>query len=567
MIYVIERYIYFLTSIFFLFIPVLYPLGNSDINILLSVSLSLIYIYHFVISRLKTPMNTIFSNRMFKSSYAVPTTKPKTKAKVVNRRGDIIVLTIYFLYVFTVFLCAYFRILITWNILMSGVLFLLGLNNIFKYEVCLIKLWIYKDVNCCMDCHINGWDDMLIFSILPIIFMVYNSLSIFNCILIGIIIWSSVFGLVLWEGGLYFFPERFFPETNAQLCCDNCIKRKCVGRIKKKYQSTHMKYCFPIDQHKTLFSVYQKHYVTYTLLFNFFLLICVIGLVGINYFFEYFLFFLIVCSVISWNIIYKWIKKEYRNLFWHHIAPIIKWSRQYGDNKKAIYDSFEKGMFEISSIRNVIIYTGAIAFWMIFLCDLVVENRINLPQNISDVRILITFIILAFNIIVGCRAFVIFYNAYKQFSYIVSLPILTDYYSDGYIHIREIRRFCNTSVLIISLVCMLIVVAFTYGPINYSEHFRIFTILVLFLVTLCPIVIYVVVQRYLGIISNKMKIKTVKLHNLERYTYKETSKQDIEFYKTLLEIKESSKTDKDYTAIFTFISGLIQLAIILIENK
>ena len=568
MIYLLERCVYFSAALLFLIIPTFFSLNNESINTLLTITLVAIFIYHFIVSRLQTPVNTIYSNRMFKRFYKQVHYEETCMQAKVNRKGDNVVLTVYFMYVFAVAVCAYFHWLVTWNSLMFGVLFLLGLNNVFKYKVCLIKLWIYKNTNCCMDCHINGWDDMLIFSILPFMVWVYSPLSWINYVLIAAISASALITLVLWEGGLYFFPERFFPETNAQLCCENCCKEKCVGREKRKYQLSYLKtksISGPTWRKRTILSLFQDHYVAFTLILNGLLLIFIFFLVGKDYFFNYYVFILITCTIISWSIVYKWVERRYEKLFFNHINPIVKWDKRFGKSPEEIYASFAEGMFQIDSIRNIIIYTGAMAFWIIFLYDIVVEGRMELPKKVGTVRQLIVILILAYNLIIGCKAFVIFYIAH--------LPVKTDYSSDGYIHVQQIRKFCNTAILIISLVCMLAVIAVTYGPIRYTNHFRIFTISALSLVALCPIVIYIVVQNNLSKISNKMKVRTLEIYDQKANACnnnidEETKlKNRIEFCHTLFQMKEGPKIVKDYTAIFTFLSGLIQLAIILMENQ
>ena len=573
MIYLFERCVYFLTAVLFLIIPEFVSFNNDFINKLLTVTLILILIYHFVICRLETPVNTIFSNRMFKRYYKKANYKRTYRLKKIDRKGDSIVLTIYFLYVFAIAICVYFNWLVAWNSLMFGVLFLLGLNNVFKYKVCLIKHWIYKDTNCCLDCHINGWDDILIFSALPFIILVYKSLSWINCALIIAISVGAIVNLILWEGGLYFFPERYFPETNAQLRCEHCNKKICVGRKKYKYESKHMKaqgIIRPKWRKRTVKDLIRDHYVAFTLILNSILLVVIFFLTGKEYFFNYYIFIIITCTIVSWSIIYKWIERKYKELFYNHIDPIIVWNKRFGDTSNEIYSTFAEGMFQINSIRNVIIYTGAMVFWLVFLYDIVVEGRMDFPENVETVRHLIVILILAYNLMVGCRAFVIFYNAYRQFVYIASLPVKTDYASDGYIHLQQIRKFCSTAVLIISLVCMLAAIAITYAPIQYIAHFRIFTISALSLVALCPIVIYIAVQNNLSIISNKMKIKTLKIYDKRAKNKAGTDdtmtlRNRIEFCHSLFQMKEGPKFVKDYTAIFAFLSGIIQLLIIIMD--
>ena len=81
----------------------------------------------------------------------------------------------------------------------------------------------------------NGWDDMLIFSVLPLLFATGEPLNQVNTGLIVLILAASVLHLILWEARLILFPERFFPWTNARLRCKSCKKRPCVGTVKGKF--------------------------------------------------------------------------------------------------------------------------------------------------------------------------------------------------------------------------------------------------------------------------------------------------------------------------------------------
>lgn len=573
MIYLVERCVYFVMAVLCLLVPEFYSINNRLRNIIISTILLLIFIHHFIVCRLPTPFNTIHCNRMFKRYFNPVKGKNKKirRKKNINWKGDSVVLTIYFLYILTVAICSHLNWLISWNILLFGILFLLGLNNIFKYKICLIKLLAYKNTNCCADCHINGWDDILIFSILPFLVVVCKPLCLFNYILIGIITLSSVVNLILWEGGQYLYPERFSPETNQSLSCENCKKEKCVG--KKGHRFDNLNFDASSGAMQTILSAYRDHYVATILALNVLLFIFILLLIGKGIFFDYYLTFIIMCTIPSWCIVYKWMDKKYKKLFYNHIAPIVYWGKEHGNTLDEIFNSFRSGMFQINSLRNVLIYIGTVSFWLILLYDIIVEDRLAIRSCLNNFQLLILVLIFAFNIMIACRAFVIFYNAYRQLTYIARLQIKSDYLEDGYVHIREIRRFCNTAVLIISLVSMLVVIAVIYGPIYYTSHFRIFTISALCLVALCPIIIYLVVRSDLNILSYNMKVKTFKVWKRGLTTFRPTKckneymSDEIDFIEKLFQMKEGPSLIKDYTAIFTFLAGIVQLVLILIENE
>ena len=69
-----------------------------------------------------------------------------------------------------------------------------------------------------------------------------------------------------------------------------------------------------------------------------------------------------------------------------------------------------------------------------------------------------------------------------------------------------------------------------------------------------------------------MKVKTLKIYDKKAKrdtTIDEATKlkNRIEFCHSLFQMREGPKFVKDYTAMFTFLSGIIQLAIILMENQ
>ncbi|EHI59636.1 hypothetical protein HMPREF9473_02365 [ [Hungatella hathewayi WAL-18680] len=575
MIYQIERYIYFALSFMILILPEIRAYDTVEKNQIITILLTAIILYHFIISRCRNRVNTIHSNRVFKKFYLPIQSERKLDKLKVDRSGDNIVIIIYFIYMFTCVILCKFQILISWNLILFWMLFLLGLNNVFKYKKCLIKEWVYKDTNCCMDCHINGWDDVLIFSILPCVLFVGEQIFAVNKILILIISIMALTGLVCWEGHLYFFPYRFFPQTNGTLACKNCIKTDCVGRMKYKFSPGNSvptaEIAFP---DKTLKGLYNSHYVVAVLLLSTILTLIELFLVGEDYFFRYYITFLVIgFEMNAWRLIYVWIRDKYNLLFHNHIDKIIEWDRLYGDTSEEIYNHFNKGMFEISSIRNIIIYTGALLFWLVLFLDIIIEDRLNLPENIGIGRMAAVFILMAYSLTVGCRAFVIFYNSYKQLSYISKLPVKENYYKNGFLHINEIKKFCNQGILIISLICLTLILAVVESPIEYSDNFKVFTFTALGLVALCPVIIYIGVQYYLKNIVDKMKEETIRdynervlgpiLGNIGDVGNEKTVKEKIEFRNYLIRLKIRDRNKFDYTPIITVVSGGIQIAAII----
>lgn len=235
-IYQIERGVYFALAFLFLLFFFILPGDDGTVNNILTAALLFILFYHFIFSRIYPPLDLIYTKRMFRPFFTPVKGWKKGEKDQGDRKGALIVLIIYILYISIAAAFTYLDLFVTWNLLMAWTFFLMGLNNIFIYKICLVRLLAMKKTNCCMDCRINGWDDMLIFSVLPLLFAAYQPLNIVNTVLILVIMAFSLIHLFLWEVGLIRNPERFFPGTNAQLCCKNCLKTKCIGKVKGKFR-------------------------------------------------------------------------------------------------------------------------------------------------------------------------------------------------------------------------------------------------------------------------------------------------------------------------------------------
>lgn len=236
MIFILERIIYFITAFLFLIIPFLLNPSNLMVNQVLTFILITLLLYHFFLSNYLKKLNTLHIGRMFLKNYIPYRPDNRTNPVRISRHGDIVVTTLFIMYLCALFVVSYFKI-ITWNILIFGLFLLLGLNNRFKYKLCLVNLIAYKNrINCCSDCHICAWDNTLIFSILPFLFYIFK-LNPINTVLIILIMLLSASEAVLWEWKLHFHPERFSPYTNDYLSCARCGKPVCNGISKKKFTS------------------------------------------------------------------------------------------------------------------------------------------------------------------------------------------------------------------------------------------------------------------------------------------------------------------------------------------
>lgn len=76
---------------------------------------------------------------------------------------------------------------------------------------------------CCTTCRIFNWDHLMMFS--PLVFTTgfYN----WSLILMSIAV------VLVWEGCVLLYPERFWEKTNAALTCANCTDKLCTQYCQK----------------------------------------------------------------------------------------------------------------------------------------------------------------------------------------------------------------------------------------------------------------------------------------------------------------------------------------------
>ena len=175
----------------------------------------------------------IYGRRYKEKDYCSIDTADEILEITVDRRNDLWIIAIWLLYMSIMALLKVFNISLPWSLFWAGIFALLFLNNIFKYEFCIIRWLVYrKQINCCNDCHINGWDDFLIFSVLLFMPLMIKTMPWYNVLLVFVINVLSLIHLINWEVGLYETPERYLPKTNDNLRCKNCKKGNCNGQEK-----------------------------------------------------------------------------------------------------------------------------------------------------------------------------------------------------------------------------------------------------------------------------------------------------------------------------------------------
>lgn len=136
--------------------------------------------------------------------------------------------------------CAYFVFLSILAVLkftgiMSVELFLLGAsmmflaNTFFIHRYCLLRIVFMRNVGCCADCGIAGWDYLIFGSALLFAPELPVRRSTGYAVNAVIFVCSLIY-FIIWEYNIKKYPERFAPETNMLLSCKNCGKR-CVKKI------------------------------------------------------------------------------------------------------------------------------------------------------------------------------------------------------------------------------------------------------------------------------------------------------------------------------------------------
>lgn len=76
---------------------------------------------------------------------------------------------------------------------------------------------------CCTTCRIFNWDHLMMFS--PLVFVGgFFALSLF---ILSAIVW------LVWESCVFFYPERFFEQTNVALRCSECTDKLCTQYCQK----------------------------------------------------------------------------------------------------------------------------------------------------------------------------------------------------------------------------------------------------------------------------------------------------------------------------------------------
>ncbi len=176
--------------------------------------ISFFLIQQILYETLLKDMDGAFHYKRLKSEYI-----PKTDGIIRKRKGVIAVALIYGI---CVILCTILKIwgIITWPMFFIGAAFILWLNQFFIYKQCWLRMYVMKEVHCCAECSINGWDYILITTglLFAPVTIIWVQITLVVTWLIAVFLW------IHWEFVYHRYPERFSKYSNTRLSCKYCKK-------------------------------------------------------------------------------------------------------------------------------------------------------------------------------------------------------------------------------------------------------------------------------------------------------------------------------------------------------
>lgn len=188
------------------------------VNIIYISFISISFGWMFASGFIFTKTDNAVHNKMQKSKF-VPTNS--SLSRNYKRRGLLGVIVIWLIYLLVIGIFKFLG-LISWQLFLMGASAMFILNSIFTRKICLLSLLIlHNKNNCCKSCGINDWDYLIFASALVFAPKISLIATILN---ICIIVFSCIV-FIFWEYNYHKHPERFYPETNANLSCKNCLKQ------------------------------------------------------------------------------------------------------------------------------------------------------------------------------------------------------------------------------------------------------------------------------------------------------------------------------------------------------
>lgn len=192
---------------------------TMDNGVFKILSLSAVWFFYFakIISRLIPTKNESMGNQKI-----FPQNFKQTKIKTIKRDNKPAILTaITWIIPNIIIWILYFKNIINKDILLIISTFF-GICDLLCILIyCPFQKLLMKN-RCCNTCRIYNWDFIMMFTPL------FVAPNLYNWTLLGL----SLIVFITWETKYYQFPERFHPETNKSLKCNNCKELMCKNKLR-----------------------------------------------------------------------------------------------------------------------------------------------------------------------------------------------------------------------------------------------------------------------------------------------------------------------------------------------
>lgn len=257
-----------------------------------------------------------------------------------------------------------------------------------------------------------------------------------------------------------------------------------------------------------------------------------------------------------WIPIYKWIQKKYEILFDESLFFIIQTYNK--EEKEKLKKEYIKKIFEISNGINLCIYILAFTICMGFSIYFYATKKILLPPKLGNWKLSILTFFVALMWLISCKCFIIFRSALIEFYKMALHDIDINYYPEGRVYLNKIKKYCNNSVLIITLILVSVFVAIFDAPLIQSDAVRVFVNTICIIIALCPTIILIGSFYFI----NKIRESMINI-TLKNYYSKMDIFHQISLYQQLSTKKEKNINMANFLTVF---SSIVECITILVKS-